>query len=752
LKQQAHREFVLTLRTRSGCGRLLALLVLTSLGAVALLGFAGSASAACPNETFRTGPSAHLPDCRAYEQVSPTEKFGANIQHSQDNIFAALDGNAFTFGDANGLPTTGGSSRPVVYDARRTADGWVTNGMRPATEPGFIGEINGWSQDLSRTLNTTNGNSGGTLTVGDTATGTWKTIVGFSPSTLTRVSETYVAGFAAEDPEKAIFESSAVFAPGAIDGNNNLYEYNHGTVSLQGRIPVFPATSCDDETGPACENPGEAYAGPWNWINQTFAYPGGARGGYYTPNALSADGSRVFFTTATGRLYMREDNTRTVQVSASQASTPDPNGEKPAAWVGATPDGSKVFFLSCQKLTDDSTAVSNAEPFCTKEGNGQDLYEYDVESEELIDLTVDHAAGDLLGADVIGFIGTSGDGSDVYFVANGVLASGATPGTCTSTGGGGLNTGCSLYLLHDGTPKFVARLSPQGEPSDADNWLAVRPNGPSNSRTSRVSSNGVVLFTTVQQLTSYDNEGRVEVYRYAPGDSAPRCVSCDPSGAAPIGSASLFSVGQAAEAYPKMKLMPRNLSADGNRIFFQTPDPLVSEDVNAEGGCPPEGFKPACTDVYMWEAEGTGSCESSSEDGGCLSLLSTGTSAQASYFGDASVNGDNAFIFTTSPLVPQDDDELVDAYDARAGGGLAAQHPAPPPAICEGEACRGAGSEVPPVNGAGTAVFQGPGNPAPVFKKCKHGKVLKKGRCVRKKHKKHHKKHKKQAHKNGGSK
>ncbi len=128
--------------------------------------------------------------------------------------------------------------------------------------------------------------------------------------------------------------------------------------------------------------------------------------------------------------------------------------------MDATPDGSKVFFTSCERLANDSTAVSTSAPTCGgEEDQGQDLYSYDAGSGQLTDLTVDPQPSDRQRAGVVGVLGASPDGSYVYFAANGVLAPGATPGNCQNSiffqGGTGA---CNLYLYHAGTVTFVAPI------------------------------------------------------------------------------------------------------------------------------------------------------------------------------------------------------------------------------------------------------------------------------------------------------
>ncbi len=86
---------------------------------------------ACPNQAFRGGASARLPDCRAYEMVSPVDKNGGEVASPSEVLDqATVDGDALTyasgavFGDPEGAP-------PVnQYVAERDPEaGWITESI-----------------------------------------------------------------------------------------------------------------------------------------------------------------------------------------------------------------------------------------------------------------------------------------------------------------------------------------------------------------------------------------------------------------------------------------------------------------------------------------------------------------------------------------------------------------------------------------------------------------------------------------------
>lgn len=374
---------------------------------------------------------------------------------------------------------------------------------------------------------------------------------------------------------------------------------------------------------------------------------------------------------------------------------------------------------------------------------GNDLYRFDVESGALKDLTPDPTSKD--GARVVGVLGTSEDGSRVYFAANGALATGASAGNCQSNvvqGNLGSSGECSLYLYQEGQPQpisYLARLdASDGFSGDATNWLPGRP-ATRRQKTARVSADGAtLLFSSRSQLTSYPNEGVPQLYRYRVGQGI-LCISCNPTGMAPTKAPGLGNI-TTPELLPFLTAsrLSRNLSPDGSRVFFETTDALVAADTNGAVECPERGnvTTPACQDVYEWEASGTGSCESAAQNGGCLYLLTTGKSTEASYFGDASVSGDDAFVFTYAKLVGQDQDQLVDIYDASVDGGLAVQS-TPPKPICDStDACQGPAGQPPASQSPGSESFKAPGNHKAKKPGCPKGKrkVRSKGktRCVAK--------------------
>jgi hypothetical protein len=611
----------------------------------------------CPNEARRAEDpySQALPDCRAYEQVSPVEKGLSDVGGWVESTHVAPSGEAVTFDSTAAFPGSEGDTEIYsTYVAMRGTQGWSVRNAEGISGVGIVeGRVAGVTEDLQLLIVFLK--SG--LYLRDSATGAYR------PLALGEGSETvseFTLVAAADGDSRIFFESSRRLlaeAPPENINHYNLYEWHEGQLSL---IDLLPEAEGGKAPG------GGAAAGP----------QGGAVDGLLTKGAVSEDGSRVFFTDAeTGRLYVREPQADpAVTIAVSQ-------GPGPAMWRAATADGSQVIY---------------------SEGAGADanLYRFTVEGEKREALT-SGAAG------VLGVMGIGGDGAYVYFAAEGVLAPGALAGAG------------NLYLFHEGQISFIAdegrgnlasKLGELLEPFESEAvWTAGHddlpqgvPVGPAEGlRSASVSADGATLmFTSPASLTGYDNAEHVEIYVYSASNGRLTCVSCNPSGRPasaetvlyleePIGPADSSAISPASE--------PRFLSEDGSRVFFDTEEALLPQDVNGQ------------MNVYEWEREGAGSC-SAGRGEGCLYLISSGTSTEPSLFAGASGDGNDVFFFTGQPLVGQDTDELVDLYDARVGGGLAAQNPSAPVTPCQGEACRPAQTPPPALGVPVSQVFSGPGN------------------------------------------
>jgi len=329
---------------------------------------------------------------------------------------------------------------------------------------------------------------------------------------------------------------------------------------------------------------------------------------------------------------------------------------------------------------------------------------------------VDQAAG---GEGV--FQVASDDGTTAYFLKDGhvyrfTVASG-TATDVTPSGGvtgvlGASGDGAYLYYLTaDGL--YLRQGGPATKVADA----ADASNYPPSVGTSRVAANGALVFISSVSLGEADTGGFAQVYLYRPSAAELTCVSCNPTGARPLGPAVVAGAvanGQSPESTRIYK--PRVLAADGARVFFESEDALVLTDTNGR------------RDVYEWEAGGVGSCARAD---GCLGLISSGRSEGNASFLDASADGDDAFFLTAGSLV-ETDPTGVDVYDARVGGGF----PAPPkPIVCEADACQVVPGE-PDDPALGTGFFRSEGNPSVTFPKHKKKHCKKKKPRCKKKHSK----------------
>ena len=119
----------------------------------------------CPaNEAFRTGPSALLPDCRAYELVSPLDKDNGDIIPLKGKLSvtpavlvqSSLSGERFAYGSARAFGDAPSAPWTSQYVAARGAGGWQSHAIsspigRPLYENAFANtesELKALSPDL----------------------------------------------------------------------------------------------------------------------------------------------------------------------------------------------------------------------------------------------------------------------------------------------------------------------------------------------------------------------------------------------------------------------------------------------------------------------------------------------------------------------------------------------------------------------------------------------------------------------------
>jgi Tol biopolymer transport system component len=635
----------------------------------------------------------------------------------------ATDGNAVSFASLAGFGDVVGTGVAVDYMALRSgqrdpgSNGWTTHAITPPQQQmSFVAAAfaldplyeSDFSPDLSRGIFRAWSLLGSAPNVKNVenlylradlrtpGAGSYQLLsdaispVGSDVNPGANLFKPFLAGTSA-DFEHVIFESRYSLTSDATGGGPWLYEWEHGTLRV--------ANVRSDGTV----------------IDGAVAGQGAAHH-FYTPQTISADGLKIFFTDLStgvngndGVLYMRQTDAvsgaRTAaQLNASERTVPDPSGPFPATYWDASVDGSRVFFTTAEALTDDAPANGQVKLYM------YDTTKHDTDAHNLTLLSNDAEPAD--GSGVDGVIGASTDGHYVYFAAAGQLVAGAPV----------LGTSHGVYLWHDGLISYAGELANAADllhdlPGD---WslnptqARVTPDG---KQLLFMSTSGVGLDGADHGSCPSNGVGTCrEFYVYSADSGRVACASCNPGGAPPTADAAIEAQADAG-ASNTVSTLSRAISDDGRRVFFNTADALVPGDTNHR------------IDPYEYDVPT-----------GTVHLLSTGKDPSDSYFLSANPSGDDAFIVTRQRLVGWDTDGAYDLYDARVGGGF--PEPTPAPAPCSGDACHGAPSGAPSAPAPGSTLVNKPSrhtatakHPKRRLPHCKRGFVRKrvhgKVRCVK---------------------
>jgi hypothetical protein len=698
-----------------------------------------------PEQTFTTqgsGGSLVLPDGRQWEMVSPPNKLGALIEPIAEFgvVQAAVGGDGITYLANTAIESNAeGSANEVQVLSTRSSGGWSSRNIAiphvaPTGRPNGVGlEDRLFAPDLSSSVIQPMGPFNPGLSPEEASEDT-AFLHNLNPSCGTscyRPLVTSKPGFANVEPsvhfgEDALCEAQSVgqarpiCGPFFEGGSEDLHN-----IVLKAKAELVPGTAT-----------GQLYEWRGGPLAPVSLLPGGepaerpllSQGN----GAVSSDGSRIVWRdAATTELFLRDQTSlKTIQLDQAEAGcTPceSGGGSFQVASRVASPSGYRVLFTSHGALTEDSGASPNG----AGGSEARDLYECKIPAGSLIcqltDLTPVHEGERASVQEEV--LGASQDASWVYFVAHGVQAT--TPNSRGQTAVPGRP---NLYLRHEGTTTFITTLSA----GDGHDWLGLV------EQPTRVSPGGRWLeFMSQATPTGYDNRdvatGKpvAEVYLYDAAANRVLCASCDPTGARPVGvedekiAADHGGLAGGVKTWPSHELMAANVPGsvsydrpaalhqprylfDSGRLFFNSADGVVPQDSNGTEDV--YEFEPA----GMKNAEGrelctTASTTFSAASGGCVALISSGTSGQESAFLDASETGGDVFFLTSARLLPgQDVDAARDVYDAHECTSASPCLPPvaqAPPACTTEPSCKASPAPQPSIFGApASATFAGPGN------------------------------------------
>ena len=478
-------------------------------------------SSGCPNEALRGGLSSALPDCRAYELVTPANTNGhapiggGRAGYYFPAVHSSSSGDAVSFHVEGGaIPGFPGASSlwGDAYLASRGGDGWTTRTAGPdGVEAPFAPASGSTSPDLGYSFWTQEARiylrypDGHSEPIGRGSLGIDPTVVGELIS---------------DGGAHVLFRSNPNVGPIQLEPDAP----PNGTRAIYDR--TIDPLSGEEKTHVVSLLPGEVTP---------------ASGEHAVFEGASLDGRGVAFQLG-NTLYLRFENQETFEIGEG------------LTFAGVAEGGSRVFYLQ-----------------------GGDLYRFDAEDSVSTRFS---EAGNVVPVNV-----AAEGGAAYFVSPSVLTGGQKNPNGAAAVPGGknlylsdeGQLTFVATVTQGDVEGEVVKTLQQGG----LGLWVkAVR--GTLVIDPSRTTPDGSVLvFQSRAALTGFDPSGHTQIYRYAASDGTLACLSCNPTGASG-GDASLQSISvQIGEEEPLNEYdLAGNLRAGGDRVFFQSREALVARDVD----------------------------------------------------------------------------------------------------------------------------------------------------------------------------